>query len=111
MPSKESDFLRLLYQEWSDRMAANPDMSLSDMRSLFDEWEKPTLEPEDVTYKTDKVGGVDAVWAYPVGCDKSKVLIYTHGGGFAVGSSSSHGVWSWRCRAGSFLFPSDVGGS
>ena len=71
-------------------MEANPNMTLADLRSLFDEWEKPTLEPEEVTYKSDTVGGVDVIWAYPIGCDKSKVLIYTHGGGFAVGSSSSH---------------------
>ena len=88
--SKEADYLRALYQDWSDRMEANPNMTLADLRSLFDEWEKPTLEPEDVTYKSDTVGGVDVIWAYPIGCDKSKVLIYTHGGGFAVGSSSSH---------------------
>ena len=71
-------------------MAANPNMTIEDLRSLFDEWQKPTFEPEDVTYKTDTVGGVDVIWAYPIGCDKSKVLIYTHGGGFAVGSASSH---------------------
>ncbi|MBB6446801.1 alpha/beta hydrolase [Bacillus benzoevorans] len=88
--SKEADFLRALYQDWSDRMVANPNMTIADFRSLFDEWEKPTLEPEGVTYKSDTVGGIDVVWAYPIGCDKSKVLIYTHGGGFAVGSSSSH---------------------
>lgn len=88
--SKEADYLRALYQEWSDRMAENPNMTIQDFRSMFDEWEKPTLEPEDVTYKSDTVGGVEVIWAYPIGCDKSKVLIYTHGGGFAVGSSSSH---------------------
>ena len=69
--SKEADYLRELYQGWGDRMAANPNMTLEDLRSLFDEWEKPTLEPEDVTYKTDSVGGVDVIWAYPNGCDKS----------------------------------------
>jgi monoterpene epsilon-lactone hydrolase len=90
MASAESDFLRAMYQDWSDRMVANPDMTISDLRALFVEWEKTTLEPQDVTYKSDTVGGVEAIWAYPVGCDKSKVLIYTHGGGFAVGSSSSH---------------------
>lgn len=90
MASKESDFLRELYQSWTDRMAENPNMTIADLRSLFDEWEKPTREPEDVTYKSDNVGGVDAIWAYPIGCDKSKVLVYTHGGGFAVGSSTSH---------------------
>jgi acetyl esterase/lipase len=90
MPSKESDYLVALYKDWSDRMAANPNMTLADLRDLFEEWAKPAFEPQDVTYKTDKVGGVDAIWAYPVGCDRSRVLIYTHGGGFAVGSSDSH---------------------
>jgi len=90
MVSKESDFLRALYQEWSDRMAANPGMTLLDLRALFDEWEKPTFEPEDVSYKTDRIGGVDGIWAHPAGCDERKVVIYTHGGGFAVGSSASH---------------------
>lgn len=90
MASKESDYLRLLYSDWSARMAANPAMTLADMRDLFDEWAKPAFEPENVTYKSDKVGGIDAIWAYPIGCDKSRVLIYTHGGGFAVGSADSH---------------------
>ena len=71
-------------------MVANLNMTVADLRSLFDEWEKPTLEPEEVTYKSDTVGGVDVIWAYPIGCDQSKVLIYTHGGGFAIGSSSNH---------------------
>ena len=90
MLTVKSEYLSELYKDWSDRMTENPAMTLADMRSLFDEWEKPTYEPEDVTYKTEQIGGVDAVWAFPVGCDKSKVLIYTHGGGFSVGSSSSH---------------------
>ncbi|MGD9864799.1 MAG: alpha/beta hydrolase [Pseudodonghicola sp.] len=90
MASNESDYLRALYQDWSDRMTANPEMTVPDLRALFDEWEKPTMEPEGVTYKSDTLGGVDGVWAYPAGCDQSKVMAYTHGGGFAVGSSSSH---------------------
>jgi acetyl esterase/lipase len=90
MPSPQSDFLRALYQSWGERLAANPSMSLADMRDLFEEWEKPTREPEDVTYKSDTVGGVECVWAYPIGCDRSSVLMFYHGGGFVVGSISSH---------------------
>ncbi len=90
MASTESNFLRDLYQSWTDRMVANPNMTLDDMRDVFDEWEKPTKEPEGVTYKSDKVGGVDVIWAIPVDADTNKILIYTHGGGFVVGSSSSH---------------------
>ncbi len=90
MANKESDFLRTLYQNWSERMAADPEMSIEGLRALFDEWGKATLEAEGVCYKTDTVGGVDAIWALPVDADKAKVLIFTHGGGFAVGSADSH---------------------
>ncbi|MBQ0724387.1 MAG: alpha/beta hydrolase [Cycloclasticus sp.] len=90
MASQESDYLRALYQNWTDRMTANPEMDLDGLRALFDEWGKPTMEPEAVSYKSDCIAGVDAVWALPLDADRSKVLIYTHGGGFAVGSSASH---------------------
>lgn len=88
--SSQSDFLRALYQSWSDRMAANPGLTIADLRSLFDEWQQPTLEPEGVTYKSDVLAGVGGVWALPSGSDPKKVILYTHGGGFAVGSSASH---------------------
>ncbi|KAB0471134.1 alpha/beta hydrolase [Ralstonia insidiosa] len=88
--SPQSDFLRALYQSWSDRMAANPGLTIADLRSLFDEWHQPTLEPEGVTYKSDRFSGIDAIWALPQGADFKQVILYTHGGGFAVGSADSH---------------------
>ena len=88
--STQPDFLRALYQSWSDRMAANPALTIADLRSLFDEWHQPTLEPEGVTYKSDALAGVEGVWVLPHGTDPKKVILYTHGGGFAVGSSASH---------------------
>lgn len=88
--SKEAEFLRTLYQDWSARMAADPNLSLANLRSIFDEWGQPALEPQDVSYKSDHVGGVEAIWALPAGADSSRVIIYTHGGGFAVGSADSH---------------------
>jgi len=90
MISKEADVLRALYQSWTDQMVANPNLTILNLRSMFDEWGQPALEPEDVSYKSDFVGGVETIWALPAGADKSKVIIYTHGGGFAVGSADSH---------------------
>ena len=86
----QADFLVALYRSWSERMAANPGYTLPDLRSIFDEWHQPTLEPENVAYKSDALAGVEALWALPVGADASKVILYTHGGGFAVGSAASH---------------------
>ena len=90
MSQQGSDYLRALYQEWSGRLAANPAMTIADLRDLFDAWSKPAFEAEGVSYKSDTIGGVPAIWAFPAGCDRTKVLLYTHGGGFAVGSADSH---------------------
>ena len=89
-PSTEADFLRVLYQSWSDRMAENPALTIADLRGLFDEWHQPTREPEGVTYKSETVAGVEALWALPLDAAPRKVILYTHGGGFAVGSAASH---------------------
>ena len=90
MASNEADYLKVLYQDWSNRMVADPEMTITGVRSIFEEWEKATLEPDGVSFQSGQVGGVDGVWVYPADADKSKVLMCTHGGGFAAGSSSSH---------------------
>ncbi|MCC8927031.1 MULTISPECIES: alpha/beta hydrolase fold domain-containing protein [Nocardiaceae] len=84
------DKLRELYADWSQIMSSTPDLTIRLLRSIFDEWHQPTVEPEGVTYREDTVGGVPGIWCLPEGADTSKVLLYTHGGGFAVGSASSH---------------------
>lgn len=84
------DVLRDLYADWAQIMATTPDLTMRLFRSIFDEWHQPTVEPEEVTYREDAVGGVPGIWCLPQGADKSKVLLYTHGGGFAVGSAASH---------------------
>lgn len=88
--SQATDALRALYADWSDIIATTPNLTMRLFRSIFDEWHQPTREPEAVTYKEDVVGGVPGIWAFPEGADRTKVLLYTHGGGFAVGSASSH---------------------
>lgn len=88
--SNEAMVLRDLYRDWTDRMVADPDLSIANLRSMFDEWGQAALEPEEVTYRSDRVGGVETLWALPVGADTSRVIVYTHGGGFAVGSADSH---------------------
>lgn len=88
--SVESDALRALYADWSDIIATTPDLTMRLFRSVFDEWHQATREPEDVTYREETVGGVPGIWAVPAGANAGQVLLYTHGGGFAVGSAASH---------------------
>ncbi|WP_422935093.1 alpha/beta hydrolase [Sinomonas sp. P47F7] len=88
--SRESEALRDLYADWSDIMTSTPGLTMRLFRSIFDEWHQPTAEPEDVTYGEETVGGVPGIWVLPIGADRTRLLLYTHGGGFAVGSASSH---------------------
>lgn len=88
--SAESEVLRALYADWSNIIATTPGLTTRLFRSIFDEWHQPTREPEEVTYREETVGGVPGIWTLPVRADASKVLLYTHGGGFAVGSAASH---------------------
>lgn len=85
-----SDALRALYADWAEILATTPGLTTRLFRSIFDEWHQPTREPDDVTYREETVGGVPGIWALPAGADTTKVLLYTHGGGFAVGSAASH---------------------
>ena len=35
--SREADTLRALYQNWTDQMVENPDLTIANLRSMFDE--------------------------------------------------------------------------
>jgi len=86
----DRDPLKDLYTDWSEILATTPDLTMRVFRSIFDEWHQPTTEPTDVTYAEETIGGGPGIWCRPNGADASRVLLYTHGGGFAVGSASSH---------------------
>jgi monoterpene epsilon-lactone hydrolase len=88
--SRESEVLKDLYADWTNILVNTPDLTVRLLRSIFDEWHQPTREPLEVTYGQETVGGVPGIWAFPEDGDRSQVLLYTHGGGFAVGSASSH---------------------
>ena len=89
-PSRESAQLSALYADWVSRMGAQPDMDLSTLRDLFEEWHVATAEPTGVTYAEVDAGGVPALWCIPVDAVADRVLIWAHGGGYVVGSMHSH---------------------
>ena len=90
MASKESQVIKDLYKGWVDAMAANPDMTLDEIRRMFEHWGDITGEPEGVDYIEVDANGVRCLWAKPKGGDESRALLCTHGGGYMVGSMYSH---------------------
>lgn len=89
-PSQESEALATLYRGWVERLQANPDMDLATMRDMFEEWHLPTAEPAGVTYAEADADGVPALWCIPPDRASDRVIIWTHGGGYVVGSMHSH---------------------
>ena len=79
-------FLDDMYADWQSRMLANPEYSMEDLRAIFEGWHKPTVEPEDVRYKSSAVQGVPVIIATGPD-DDGDLIIYCHGGGFCVGSA------------------------
>lgn len=85
-----TDLLGEMYAAWAVEMNAHPDMSLALLRFVFDDWHRATAEPEDVTYKHTSIGGVPGILVTPLDADPKQMHVFMHGGGFALGSSSSH---------------------
>lgn len=91
MPAPQpTDLLGEMYSAWAVEMNAHPDMSLALLRFIFDDWHRATAEPEDVTYKHTTIGGVPGILVTPLNADPKQMHVFMHGGGFALGSSSSH---------------------
>ena len=87
---KPTDLLGEIYAEWIDEMTRYPDMSIGLLRIVFEDWQRATAEPEDVTYANTKIAGVPGILVTPTGGDPAQMLIVMHGGGFALGSAATH---------------------
>ena len=85
-----SDPLAALYAGWQKAIAERPDMSLEEVRGLFEHWGDVTGEPGGVDYIEDDVRGLEAMWALPKQRADDRVLLCMHGGGYVLGSMYSH---------------------
>lgn len=90
MASSESEVLGNMYKGWVAAMTANPDMPIEETRAMFDHWGDVTGEPGGVDYIEVDADGVPCMLAKPKGCDESRILLCTHGGGYVVGSMYTH---------------------
>jgi monoterpene epsilon-lactone hydrolase len=66
---------------------SNPQRARRGFEKLIGKWNKPL---RGFDYQTEDADGVSGEWIFPHGCDKTKVLLYFHGGGYFVGSTNTH---------------------
>jgi acetyl esterase/lipase len=65
----------------------NPQRARRGFEKLISKWNKPL---GGFNYLAENGSGVEGEWIFPQGCDKTKVLLYFHGGGYFVGSYNTH---------------------
>lgn len=85
MPSDEIKAIRSL-------LAAFPDMtgkSIEQLRAQMQAWIGSFPLPEGVSVEAVDAGGVPAEWVKAPGARKNSVLMYLHGGGYALGSAAT----------------------
>lgn len=90
-----NEFLHRLYVRRVMRKLPVTNRPVAWQRRHLDGIVAKASDPKNVSISEvrTKVSGqppVDAEWVLPEGCDKTKVLLYFHGGGFIVGSKESH---------------------
>ncbi len=66
---------------------SNPQRARRGFERLIGKWNKPL---RGFDYQLEDADGVPSEWIFPHGCDRTKVLLYFHGGGYFVGSTNTH---------------------
>ncbi|MEW6211687.1 MAG: alpha/beta hydrolase [Acidobacteriota bacterium] len=76
-----------------DFLAASPDtdrMTLEERRAYFNSLDQQFPTPQDVRVEPVTANGVRAEWVKAADASDERVILYLHGGGYIVGSPTSH---------------------
>ena len=64
--------------------------AIADRRTSFDAFAKVFPTAGDIVVETVSANGVEAEWTGAPGADRTRVVLYVHGGGYVIGSLDSH---------------------
>src|SRR5215813_5141056 len=74
-------------------LASLPDigsLTLAELRETYDQLGQQFPLPDGVSVTTTDAGGVNAEWAQAQNARRDAVILYFHGGGYVIGSPTSH---------------------
>jgi epsilon-lactone hydrolase len=72
-------------------LAASPaNLSWAELREMYDGLGATFPTPDDVVHERLDAAGVPAEWSDPPGAAADRAILYLHGGGYVIGSISSH---------------------
>jgi len=77
----------------------DPDVAPADQRAVWDMLALLYPLPDDVTVTAPDAAGVRGEWIDTPGADPGRVLLYLHGGGYVIGSPTTHRLLAGRLSA------------
>ena len=96
MPSQAMQNLMETFRVQQKSNASQPPLALEERRSTFAPAGRLHPVPDDVVVTRVSAGGVPAYWLAAPGADRSRVLLFLHGGGYELGSLRSDGELAAR---------------
>ncbi|KXX59544.1 alpha/beta hydrolase [Rhodococcus sp. LB1] len=60
--------------------------TVPELRANFERFAASFYDPPPTEFVADRAGNVPVEWTYTQGCDRSRVVMYLHGGGYSIGS-------------------------
>ncbi len=90
MASPQAAAIDQLFDSFRASLAANPAMSLDELRDMLEKCGDLATDPGQVDYLEVDVDGTPCLWAVPHGCASDRVLLALHGGGCVTGTRFSH---------------------
>lgn len=90
MASPQAAAIDRLFDSFVGALAANPQMSVGELRDMLEKCGDLAREPGGVDYLEVDAEATTCLWAVPHGCKQNRVLLALHGGGCVTGSRFSH---------------------
>src|SRR5262245_18633128 len=77
-------------REWLASLPDIDSLPLKELRETYNQLGQQFPLPDGVSVTTTDAGGVNAEWAHALNARTDAVILYFHGGGYVIGSPSSH---------------------
>lgn len=82
------------FTELVDRLRSAPfradTITVPELRENFERFAASFYDPPPVEFVADNVSDVPVEWSFAPGCDRSRVVMYLHGGGYSIGSIAAY---------------------
>ncbi len=99
MASFQSKLYRLIVKYYVGRKYLQAGKSIEAWKELTDQFIRFQRVPKNISFEAVEVNGIPAEWVRAPQVNKERAILYLHGGGFVMGSPTSHRELAGRLSA------------